>query len=795
MGATEVIGDVLLPAVRLAAVLAFAFLAVAAALRVRRAGAAGRWVGAAFGTIAVSMLLVTVDDLTSVPWPTWATTVGLLGVITFPYLLLRFTAALAPIPLWLDVVIASAGLAGAGLVITAFVVGDPTYSLTAATGALLVLTYWILTSAVTASRLWRAGAGQPTVTRRSMRLMGSASAVLAAALVVAVPLSDLFPFTSFLAHVLALVSALAFGAGFAPPRALRRAGRQPEEKQLLAATVAVLRATTADDVHRELLKPTARIVSASGAAIIDDTGEVQASFGTIPDPTAHAADATGLLSVPLRSGYGRLVVATGPYGAFFGSEDKTLLTTMGVIAGVALERCELLSEERQRQQVLQHAREQADQARAEAEQARADAERAHADAERAQGEAERANLAKSEFLSRMSHELRTPLNAVLGFGQLLQATPMTDDDAEMVDAIIKAGRHLLDLINDVLDLSRIEAGFMAVSVEPVHVGQLVADAMQLVRPMAAERSIALTTDAEACTQYVRTDRQRARQVLLNLLSNAIKYNRDAGQVAVTCTVNSASVRVAVVDTGPGIDPAHHDQLFEPFQRLGAEASSVEGTGLGLALSRNLAQRLGGDLGVASAPGDGSTFWIDLPLAEHPAVGDQPIDGDEGREAYERTDGDSHVSAAEVGLTLLLVEDNLANLQVVEATLRRHRPDVHVLPVMQGSLAVELAVEHQPDMVLLDLHLPDLPGQQVLQRLKADPRTRHIPVVIASADATPGRQQRLRDLGAHDYLAKPYNITQFLTVIDGAVNQDAPAGDDPGTIPTPARRNHGPHPHR
>jgi signal transduction histidine kinase/ActR/RegA family two-component response regulator len=787
----ELISDVLLPAVRLAAVLAFTLLAVAAALRVRRAGTAGRWVGAAFGTIAAAMLLVTVDDLIQVPWPAWVSAVGLLGVILFPYLLLRFTATLDPVPVWIEVVVASSALAGTGLVVAAVVAGDPTHSLTAAVGVLLVCGYWILASAVTATRLWRAGRGQPTVTRRSMRLMGSASAALAAALVVAVPLSELFPFTSLVAHVLALASALAFGAGYAPPRMLRRAWRQPEEEQLLAATVAVLRAATADDVHHALLEPTVRMFNASGAAITDDAGEVQASFGAIPDPTPQAGDATAVLSVPLGSGYGRLDVATGPYGAFFGAEDQTLLTTMGVIAGVALERCELLSLERQRQQVTQRAREQAEQARTEAEQARADAERARAEADRARTEAERANQAKSEFLSRMSHELRTPLNAVLGFGQLLQATPMTDDDAEMVDAIIKAGRHLLDLINDVLDLSRVEAGSMAISAEPVHVGDLVADTMQLVRPMATDRRIDLTTDAERCQQYVHTDRQRARQILLNLLSNAIKYNRDAGQVAITCTVGPKTVRVAVADTGPGIDPAHHDQLFEPFQRLGAEGSAVEGTGLGLALSRNLAQRLGGDLGVASTPGNGSTFWIDLPLADPPAEASDAVDEGDVAQVVRRTDGDGSVGGVTARLTLLLVEDNLANLRVVEAVLRRRRPDVQVLPVMQGSLAVDLAVEHQPDMVLLDLHLPDLPGQQVLQRLKADPRTRHIPVVIASADATPGRQQRLRDLGAHDYLAKPYNIARFLTVIEDAVNQNTISGGEEGNTPGMPRAPYAP----
>jgi signal transduction histidine kinase/CheY-like chemotaxis protein len=388
---------------------------------------------------------------------------------------------------------------------------------------------------------------------------------------------------------------------------------------------------------------------------------------------------------------------------------------------------------------------------------RAATEQARREAEAAREEAHRANLVKSEFLSRMSHELRTPLNAILGFGQLLELSSLDDEDAEGVGYILKAGRHLLSLIDDVLDLSRIEAGMLTISLEPVEAAELIGDAVDLIRPLADSRSIRLTIDGGECARYVMTDRQRCRQILLNLLSNAVKYNRDGGDVDVSCAlVGEELLRMAVRDTGPGIDPARIDRLFEPFDRLGAESSGVEGTGLGLALTKQLAERLGGSIGVHTAPGEGSTFWIDLPVTEPGGVPPGPDPRRQtGTETTERT--------------LLLVEDNLANLRLVEAMLRR-RPGITLLPAMQGRLAIELAHEHQPDLILLDLHLPDLPGREVLLRLRADPRTRHIPVVISSADASPGRVQRLLEEGAFDFVSKPLDVGRFLEVVDAALAQ-------------------------
>ncbi|CAN5592808.1 hypothetical protein BH23ACT7_BH23ACT7_00640 [soil metagenome] len=605
----------------------------------------------------------------------------------------------------------------------------------------VVLAYWVGVSLVTAVSLWRAGRDQPTVARRRMRLMSAATAVLAVALLMAGQLGDASPPLRLSVYGAALVSGMTFGLGFAPPSAIRRSWRRPEEERLQAGTMAVLRADTVEEVARELLPPTARIVGGGGAALVDGGGRVVAAHGRAPAigtelgrAWALGPDGPAREIMPLGEGHGDLVVWTSRYTPFFGREEVDLLRTMGAVANLALERCELLADERAQRTTLQQAQQEA---------------------ERAREEATRANTAKSEFLSRMSHELRTPLNAILGFGQLLETSTLDADDEEGVKHILKAGRHLLALINDVLDLSRIEAGMLTISLEPVDAGELIRDSLDLIRPLANSRSIRLTVDADGCDSYVMTDRQRCRQVLLNLLSNAVKYNHDGGEVEVRCArVTEETLRVAVRDTGPGIDPARQERLFEPFERLGAETTSVEGTGLELALTKQLVQRLGGAIGVETAPGQGATFWIHLPVAERPAGSDRPAT----RPQTLTKTGDR---------TLLLVEDNLANLRVVEAMLRR-RPGIAVLPAMQCGLAIELAREHQPDVIVLDLHLPDVSGREVLHRLRADPRTRDIPVVVASADATPGRVRQLQQEGAFAYVTKPLDLQQFLEVVDAAL---------------------------
>ncbi len=365
--------------------------------------------------------------------------------------------------------------------------------------------------------------------------------------------------------------------------------------------------------------------------------------------------------------------------------------------------------------------------------------------------ADRANQAKSEFLSRMSHELRTPLNSILGFGQVLELDELPAKQRDCVEHILTSGRHLLGLINEVLEISRIEAGHLRLSLEPVRVAETLRSAMDLVRPLATPRGIQLRAELPDEQRHVLGDRQRLQQVLLNLLANAVKYNRDNGLVTVTCVdVPPVSLQIVVTDTGPGIRPEDLARLFTPFERFGAEGGGVEGSGLGLALSKHLVDAMNGTLEAASEVGVGSRFALALPLVEAPAVEVMPPDSP-GLPAWSR------------GGVVLYIEDNLSNYRLVERVLELI-PGTTLLSAIQGRLGLELAREHRPDVILLDLHLPDVPGEEVLRRLLAEPRTRQIPVIILSADATPGQIERLLAAGARAFLTKPIDVRRFLAVL-------------------------------
>lgn len=381
--------------------------------------------------------------------------------------------------------------------------------------------------------------------------------------------------------------------------------------------------------------------------------------------------------------------------------------------------------------------------------------------------AEKANKAKSDFLSRMSHELRTPLNAVLGFGQLLEMDGLTPDQAENVSQITKGGTHLLDLINEILDISQIESGHMSMSPEAVLVTDVVDAAMSLLRPLAEERSVHLIGGSDSgCSHYIFADRQRVKQILLNLLGNGIKYNRQGGSVSISCfEPTRGTLRIQVTDTGPGIPSDQFDLLFAPFERLGAEQTSVPGTGVGLALSRGLAEAMGGTLGVESTPGRGSTFWVDFPIVESPV------------KIFEEATQRTHAPAEGGALTVLHIEDNLANVELVERVLAQ-RPDITVVPAMQGRMGVDLARRHQPVLILLDLNLVDLPGVEVLKILRDDPVTANIPVAIISADAMPRQVQLLLSSGAIAYLTKPIDIHRLLDLVDEAVAGATMSGTAP-----------------
>ena len=367
--------------------------------------------------------------------------------------------------------------------------------------------------------------------------------------------------------------------------------------------------------------------------------------------------------------------------------------------------------------------------------------------------AEDANRSKSEFLSRMSHELRTPLNAVLGFAQLLEIEDLTQEQHDSVRQVLSGGRHLLDLINEVLDITRIETGTFQLSPEPVLAQDVIDDVVELAAPLAAHSNINLVRGARhGGDAHVLADRQRLKQILLNLVGNAIKYNRVGGTVALSCErVGDSRLRLKVHDTGPGIREEDLERLFTPFERLGAEQSAVEGTGIGLALSRRLAEAMGGVLSLETAVGEGSTFWVELPVVEGPVERFERLGG------TRTTTGDGNDTEARA--SVLYIEDNVANVRLVERIVA-DRHDLQLITAMQGRLGLELAVEHKPALVLLDLHLPDIGGDEVLRRLRDDPATSAIPVVVVSADATPGQIQRLLAEGARSYLTKPLDVREL-----------------------------------
>jgi PAS domain S-box-containing protein len=393
-----------------------------------------------------------------------------------------------------------------------------------------------------------------------------------------------------------------------------------------------------------------------------------------------------------------------------------------------------------------------------------DRNRAEAAIRAARDEAERANRAKSDFLSRMSHEFRTPLNSILGFGQLLQMQELPPQAAEGVNCVVRAGRHLLNLTNELLEITRIETGGPAVTLAPVHACDPLNEAFELVRPLAAERGVELARDLHgALYRFVLADAQRLKQVLLNVLMNAVKYNHDGGMVTVSAEADGERLRFRVIDTGLGLDPGDVDRIFLPFERLAARGTDTEGTGLGLALSRSLVEEMGGTIGVErSVKGKGSVFFVEVALTDSAGLEDgvlfpqdpMPLAG---------------ASAELASMTVLYIEDNLANLELVRQVLA-HVGSPRLLSAMQGHIGIELAAQHRPDLVLLDLHLPDIDGEHVLRLMLEDERTRDLPVVILSADATPTQIERLKARGAADYVTKPLEIPAFLQVVRRAVGR-------------------------
>lgn len=380
---------------------------------------------------------------------------------------------------------------------------------------------------------------------------------------------------------------------------------------------------------------------------------------------------------------------------------------------------------------------------------------------KARAEAEQANMAKSEFLSRMSHELRTPMNSILGFAQLLEMGDLNSGQKKGVNHILSSGKHLLNLINEVLDISRIEAGRLALSIEPVKVSSCILEVMDSIHFQASRRHLNLTmVSSESNQLFVSSDRQRMKQVLLNLVGNAVKYNSDGGSITIETRVMPVDnngltlLRISITDTGEGIAEQDLHRLFVPFERIGAEKTATEGTGLGLAVVSTLMESMGGKYGVESVPGKGSTFWVEFPVLDSESI--------HAMESEEKAVFESNLSPKN-GL-VYYIEDTLSNIDLVQQILSNECPGVRLITETHGKGAFSRARLEMPDLILLDLNLPDINGTEVLRQLKEEKVTRSIPVVVISADAMPAQQKRLLQLGAVKYLTKPLDVVALLKVI-------------------------------
>lgn len=381
----------------------------------------------------------------------------------------------------------------------------------------------------------------------------------------------------------------------------------------------------------------------------------------------------------------------------------------------------------------------------------------------ARSEAEVSNRSKSDFLSKMSHELRTPMNSILGFAQLLEMSTLSPGQQKGVTHILKSGKHLLDLINEILDISKIEAGKVTISLEPVNLANTIHEVIDILQPFANKLHITIINNTKASHKKlcVLADKQRLKQIIINFVNNAIKYNHEGGAVwidtEITKNANTAAeqVKITVKDNGIGIDPLDFDRIFIPFERVGALHHFTEGTGLGLAVAKQLINLMDGSIGVESELNMGSKFWIELPMC---------LSATEQAELHENLTLTQNTDANIKG-SILYIEDNSSNIELVSQIIENRLPNIKLYTSTNGKQAVTLAEQIKPNLILLDLHLPDLHGSQVFKNLLLNPAVSNIPVIVVSADAMPKQIDEMYNLGIKKYLTKPIDVPELLNEIN------------------------------